>query len=161
MRMENQSTAYDFARFSPRQQNVVALPKQQKKNAAAVKKSKQNKVFARVFVSAIVLTMVMAWIFSRVQLTEVTAQINSIEKQLNQLKSEQVRMEMEFESKMSAKKIEEYAVNVLGMKKIESAQIEYIYVNEGDRIVLIEDGNQNLISRIGKSITGFLSYDNE
>jgi len=67
-------------------------------------------------------------------------------------------MEMEFEAKMSAKKIEEYAVDVLGMKKIDQSQVEYIYMNEGDRIVLTEDDHKSWLGKMGEGIAGFLSY---
>jgi len=78
---KNQSTAYDFARFSPRENNVVPLPKKKSKGTAQIKRTAQNQLFTRILVCAVALILIMAWIFSRVQLTEITAQSNTIEKQ--------------------------------------------------------------------------------
>lgn len=55
---------------------------------------------------------------------------------LNEAKSENVRLNMALNALMSREKVEEYAVNVLGMQKIQRYQISYLEDRDGDRVVV-------------------------
>ncbi len=55
---------------------------------------------------------------------------------LDEAKSENIRLNMTLDALMSREKVEEYAVNVLGMQKIQRYQIRYLEGRDGDRVVL-------------------------
>ncbi len=55
---------------------------------------------------------------------------------LDEAKSENVRLNMTLDALMSREKVEEYAVNVLGMQKIQRYQIRYLEGMDGDRVVV-------------------------
>lgn len=74
---------------------------------------------------------------------EVTAKKN----ELDTVQAENVRLQAELEKKMSAKNVDEYAENVLGMKKIDSSQIKYIQIQTDD-VVNIPKQNATILSRI-------------
>jgi hypothetical protein len=74
---------------------------------------------------------------------EVTAKKN----ELDTVQAENVRLQAELEKNMSAKNVDEYAENVLGMKKIDSSQIKYIQIQTDD-VVNIPKQNATILSRI-------------
>ena len=55
---------------------------------------------------------------------------------IDEAKSENVRLNMTLDALMSREKVEEYAVNVLGMQKIQRFQIRYLDYRDGDRVVV-------------------------
>lgn len=64
------------------------------------------------------------------------SEIADIENQIEIAEGENVRLNAELSSKISTDKIDEYAVDVLGMVKAENYQIYYVDLSEGDEIVL-------------------------
>jgi len=73
--------------------------------------------------------------------------VSDLNAQLHLAEAENVRLQSELESQMSAKNVEDYAENVLGMRKIDSSQIEYIKIRTGD-VVTIPEKKQNILTRI-------------
>ena len=131
----NDSLAYDFNRFMPREkshenkENIVKLstPKvRQRKKKAARKLSVTS--FA-VLSATIVLAALFGNIFLRLQVNEVNAQINDVKAQINEIDSERTSLEMEFERKVSFSNIELEATQ-LGMQKKDKSQVKYIRVND-------------------------------
>lgn len=57
--------------------------------------------------------------------------VSALNRQLNLAEAENVRLQSELESKMSAKNVEDYAEEV-GMQKIDSSQIKYIKIQTND-----------------------------
>ena len=55
---------------------------------------------------------------------------------LDEAKSENIRLNMALNALMSREKVEDYAVNVLGMQKIERYQIYYFDDRDGDKVVV-------------------------
>lgn len=53
---------------------------------------------------------------------------------INTVQSDNVRLKSEFNSALSCEKVEDYAVNILGMQKIERYQIHYFETRPGDMI---------------------------
>ncbi len=66
-------------------------------------------------------------------------EISSVQKEIDIAHGENVRLNAELSSMIATDKIEDYAVNVLGMVKAESYQINYIDLSEGDEIVVSGD----------------------
>ena len=67
--------------------------------------------------------------------------------ELTALEAENVRLQSELDSKVSAKNVEDYAENVLGMQKIDSSQIKYIKIQTGD-VVSIPAQEKGIAAKI-------------
>ena len=73
--------------------------------------------------------------------------VSAMNEKLDEAEAENVRLQSELDSKMSAKNIEEYAENVLKMQKIDSTQIKYIKIQTGD-VVTIPEQEKGVIAKI-------------
>ena len=73
--------------------------------------------------------------------------VAALNSELNLMEAENVRLQSELESRMSAKNVEDYAENVLGMQKIDSEQIEYIKIQTYD-VVNIPQKSQSIGNKI-------------
>ena len=85
------------------------------------------------FLSALSVVLIMVSLFLRVQLTELTEQINQDTKKLEVLESEELRVRSQLEEKMSAHNLEEQAAK-LGMGKVQDYQVEYISIPRKDNV---------------------------
>ncbi|MGN1039477.1 MAG: hypothetical protein ACI4PI_02175 [Oscillospiraceae bacterium] len=85
------------------------------------------------FLSALSVVLIMISLFLRVQLTELTEQINQDTKKLEVLESEELRVRSQLEEKMSAHNLEEQAAK-LGMGKVQDYQVEYISIPRKDNV---------------------------
>ena len=70
---------------------------------------------------------------------------SAIETQIGDAVSENTRLVVELNSKVSLEKVEDYAVSVLGMNKLERYQVHYFGNGGTDKVVLadgvaVEDG---------------------
>jgi len=140
------SFAYDFDMFMPRekrQDNIIELDR--KKTAAKKSTSKKPRSKAKskrmmtVLFTAVMLALIIGNIYLRVQVTEVTSQINKAQIENDRLISEQVSLEMKLENDVAYKNLEESAKE-LGMQKAEPYQMNYICSADVD-VVEIKDGN--------------------
>lgn len=87
----------------------------------------------RAGVIAIVALLILgSLIYSRVMLTNYQSELADQKAALKTEQSENVRLQMQFNSLMSMDKIEEYAQTKLGMVKRESYQIRYFDMSEDD-----------------------------
>jgi len=64
--------------------------------------------------------------------------VSSKNQELSMTEAENVRLRSELESRVSAKNVEDYAKNELGMLKIDSSQIKYIKIQTGDVVNIPE-----------------------
>jgi hypothetical protein len=72
--------------------------------------------------------------------------VSALNEKLDSAEAENVRLQSELDSKMSAKNIEEYAQS-LGMVKLNSSQIFYVKTQTGD-VVTIPEQEKGLIAKI-------------
>ncbi|MBQ8296506.1 MAG: hypothetical protein IJX77_01840 [Ruminococcus sp.] len=83
--------------------------------------------------------------------------VSSMNSALTLAEAENVRLQSELESRMTAKNVEDYAENVLGMTKIDSSQIEYIKIQTDD-VVNIPAQEESLITKIEKLFKDCVEY---
>ena len=133
-RYYNDSLAYDFDMFLPKEKpqkkaKIVKMPQTAKKQAArkAAAEAVGSKVKA-IAVIGFVLAVICANIFLRVRITDVNAQINDVKNEIVELKSEQTRLNVEFENRISFENLEQAAA-ALGMSKTDKSQVVYIRTN--------------------------------
>ena len=131
--------AYDYDMFLPKEKravqpvvrrnkknNIVELPVISGKAGAARRRREavRSRLFA-VTVLALLSLAVCLSMFMRAQVTEINTDINVAQKELEGLKSEEIRLQMELERKVSFSNIEQ-AAKALGMQKAEMSQINPI-----------------------------------
>ncbi|MBP0979367.1 MAG: hypothetical protein J6C55_01820 [Oscillospiraceae bacterium] len=144
MRQNRQSVAY-------KQNNI-----NNKNNNLKVIKSKSVKIlgfapFQAIMLLMIIIIMISYLIYNKVLLDKIGNEIVKYQKDYEEAVSEQVRLEVEMESKISLKKLEEIA-REKGLGPVQDYQIEYIDFKKQDNIEIVDGGNKNK-----KSIKNFLN----
>lgn len=112
-----------------RQRKTVSQAKEEMRNTAI----QSAKVIA---VALILLSMFSALLYGRFKVDELDREISSLNSEISTAQSENVRLNMEIDSVISLKNVEDYAQTKLGMVKMENHQIEYIDLSGEDRVVL-------------------------
>ena len=144
----NRSEAYDLSLFDstavqiPAHQHEAApvnRPVRKPKSTAQIRKeSIASAVHAlKIFtVAAVLLTLFGAILLSRVNLVILQKEAAEISEQIKDAQSENTRLMMELNATVSREKVDEYAVTVLGMQKLERCQIHYFENRDGDKVVI-------------------------
>ena len=133
----NDSFAYDYDRFitteKPKKADILEYPEKAKKNRSKSSSAGAMRVtLARnIVVSVIVLAAVCGSLFLRAEISSLKSQINGVNKEITELESESVRLDVEIERKISMVNLEKAALE-LGMHKCEKSQVTYIRTNEFD-----------------------------
>lgn len=145
------SFAYDYDMFMPhekKQNNVVELNR--KKTASVSRKTAKRPFTANSLVkiafTAVMLALIIGNIYLRVQVTEVTTEINKAQTEYDRALSQNVSLEMQLESSISYKNLEESA-KALGMQKAEPHQINYINSVDTDKIE-VSDGTTLITANV-------------
>ena len=110
---------------------------QQKKRES--KKARSKMAFIMIF-AAVMLLAVSIHISIGAKSHELSRQIADVKAQIEVQKSENIRLSSELNSITSIGKIDDYATKILGMNKIESYQIEYIELTDGDEVLYSSNG---------------------
>ncbi len=153
--------AYEMSLFEPKQAKIVELKPNKKQLKAQKRRARIKKVLnvaAAAVVSAIVIGVVAFTLTSRAQLNEMNSLINQKQEDIQNLQEEYERLSTELASQTSTQAVEDYAVNELGMQKIESHQIQYITVEDGDKVEVNETDEPNVFQKIGGAISDFFAY---
>lgn len=144
----NENIAYDLDRFSsaaPKKEKTVQQPVPRPKLVKPQRKSEQElraekrlnliKIAKFMAVAAVCFGFIASNINYRVQINELNGAIVSLDKELSEKRSENTRLNMALNSKISLENVQDYAENVLGMVKRERYQIIYFDLDNGNEIV--------------------------
>lgn len=156
----NGSAAYDFSRFEAKtaqrpapKNNVIELPQK-----AARPKLNFGRVVKRLLGIAVVLAIAGTLIVNQLQVNELNVQLQKAQKELGEKQSEYIQLRMEAQAMASLNAVEEYATNVLGMQKIQPNQVEYVRLNNTDKIeVAGQNTNKNIFQQVWDFFAGILS----
>lgn len=96
-------------------------------------------------------------IYGRVQTNEVYTKIAESQAVYEDLTARNVSMKSEMESKLTVKKIEEYAENELGLRPLNRSQIEYIQLQTEDEITITEP-ESNFFVTVNDYLVGIWEY---
>lgn len=156
--------AYELSLFEPRKAKIVEM-KTKKPNKKQIKAEKRRARLQKVLnvtvvtvLAAVVIGFIGISLTSRVQLNEMNSVISSRNEELQQLQDEYERLKTELASKTSAQAVSDYAVNELGMQKIEPHQVQYITVEDGDSVEVNETEDKSVLDQIGAAIADFFAY---
>lgn len=99
-----------------------------------------------------------AVVFSQVQLTELTDEINTANESLSQEKSIAIQLEMQAASKLNTEEIEQIAREKLGMEKVADGQTSYISLTQDDEGTVVQaEKAPNLLDRIWQVLQSLFS----
>lgn len=96
-------------------------------------------------------------IYGRVQTNEIYTEIAALQTDYDDLTARNVSMKSEMESKLTVKKIEEYAEDVLGLMPLNQSQIEYIQLQTEDEVIISEP-EDNFFVAINDYLIGIWEY---
>ena len=93
-------------------------------------------------------------LYSRAVLATINEDINMKTAELSTLSGEYTRLQTELEGKISLKNIEEYATANLGMMKIDTAQVQYLNLEETETVTIYNTTGENSVA---EQVKGFVS----
>ena len=114
---------------------IVEYPDQTRARAA---KQQQNTALGRVcsfLVTGMILFMLCATLYTRSEIAQLNDQISESKRRYEALRNDEVRMNMELESRISYTNIEQ-AAKEMGMKKKDYRQVIYLQLQENDRVIV-------------------------
>ncbi len=100
--------------------------------------ARSGSVINIILISAIAALLLGSVIYTLDRRNTMYNRVSAKNQELNLAEAENVRLQSMLESEMSAKNVEDYAENVLGMQKIDSSQIQYIKIQTGDVVSIPE-----------------------
>ena len=151
--MIKENLAYDIKRY---EQAGIEEQVQLK----VIKSTKRNKKINRlpaVSLFVIVIMLLVAIVFTKISLTEISSEIATAQTQLNSLSSESVRLEMDMESDVSKKNIDEKAGMLLGINKEDPSQVTYVSLGRENKAVVSKESN-GILGHIKTSFDAGVEY---
>ena len=95
---------------------------------------------------------------SVVAVTSLCSEQTRQEEQLAQLQGENVSLQSELAQKTNMSKVEEYAENELGLKKLDKSQIEYVTVESDSVAKVVKAEDDNVFVKIKHWFSSVLEY---
>ncbi|MBR0112387.1 MAG: hypothetical protein IJM02_01435 [Clostridia bacterium] len=106
--------------------------------AQAPKISRLKKLIALTVAVLTVTVMLCSVMYMNTRINEAMKDITEVTSEIKEAQAENVRLHSELSSMLSADKVRNYAVSVLGMQKIERYQIHYFESRSGNTVVVAD-----------------------
>lgn len=128
-------------------------PTQRRRKRAGIRPS----VMGCVMVLAVTAVYIL---FCQMQLTELSAAVGEQNDRLNELSAENVSLTTKQMNSMNMDEVEEYAVNNLGMVKMDNSQIEYVELTNPDTVTVADNGMSlgSLFAGLARSFSAIVEY---
>lgn len=154
MNLEN--VAYDLSMYETQvRENTDSQKKTQQTKVIKIKNKRTFKTVVNVMSIAVIVSLIIGVLYTNSEITQTANSISQVKKSITEIDSEKAYLEFTLESKMSLNEVEDYAVGVLGMVKMDSSQLEYVEIENENKI---EKGNDNLTEKIEEAVQPVLSY---
>ncbi len=142
---------FPVEREQARQLRVAPTPRRRKR--AGIRPS----VLGCVMVLAITAVYIL---FCQMQLTELSAEVGEQNDRLNELSAENVSLTTKQMNSMNMDEVEEYAVNNLGMVKMDNSRIEYVELTNPDTVTVADNGMSlgSLFAGLARSFSAIVEY---
>ena len=132
----NDSFAYDFKRFetAPKKKaEIHDYPVSDSRISAEAQSERAARALLvrNIVIAVIIVITVFASLFLRAEISSMRRDINQIKSEIVELESENTRLSVEMEKKISITNLEAAAIE-LGMQKCEKSQVTYIQTNKVD-----------------------------
>lgn len=136
-------------------------PLQTKQDALEVIKPRTRKRRAvyrqQILCIAAVAAVATVMIASQMRLTELTSEVAEQEETLEQLQNEYISLKAEQDRALSLTYVENYAQNVLGMVKMDASSVEYIEMNNPDKVEVTRR-HSGIFAALHKCIEAIQAY---
>lgn len=96
-------------------------------------------------------------IYGKMRTNQIYSEIAALEAEYDDWCAKNMSLETSIKGKMTAKNIEEYAENELGLKPLDDSQISYVTIQTEDEIV-IADSEEDFWSIMGNYFTSLFEY---
>jgi len=123
------------------------------RDSAAPRKSR--KLGRKMLITALIVGLLVFSLFTRMKISDTTDQINSADNTLSMLQAEQVKLNMEIESKVNLKTLEQTALE-MGMQKIQKYQIKYVDLTVSDKTVADTPQNTGILSTLSDMVNALV-----
>lgn len=158
-----ENVVYDFAMFEPKQEREEAQePEKEQRRLAAVKPRAQSAfalhpaAAARIIALALAVAVALAAIMlGNVQLTKLNDEITKTQSQLTAAQGENVRLNMQLESRSTLSNVEAFAESVLGLRKTSQSQVTYIHLADTDKVE-VTPKSENIFTSVLNLIMEYL-----
>ncbi len=162
---DNSNLAYDLSLFDTDEEleRRRARREKEKQEKAKIKITEKKSVgrngsviavFAAV---AFVVLVAFAWLYSKVQISDLTAEISDQKTELEQMERENVRLHSLLDSKFTLDNVEQIASQELGLQKTQSSQITYITLNT-EEMTEVAETNTNIFVSIKNWFNSILEF---
>lgn len=153
--MERQNVAYDLSMYEALLEPKPQKETKQQSKTVKIKNKYAFKNFVNILSIAVIVSLIVGVIYTNAAITQTTNKIAQTQNAITELESEKAYLEFTLESRMSLDEIEDYAVNVLGMVKMDSSQVEYVEIESENKTEFSED---KLADKIEEAVEPVLSY---
>lgn len=103
-------------------------------------------------------SILFAVIYSKASISELSMKISSQESLLQEAETENVRLQAQLDNMVTLSKVEDYAVNVLGLQKISTSQEKYVTVNTESTTKVAENTEGSIFLEISDWFKGVVEY---
>ncbi|MBR5902625.1 MAG: septum formation initiator family protein [Clostridia bacterium] len=156
-------TAYAYRDNTAVQINKEAVSAQQIKSIQGRKTEKAKVPYVKYGMIAMCVFAVLATVvFFNMQVAELTAQNGELKAQLSELKDQEQFLNAKKERMYNLSYVEEYAKNVLGMVKLDKADINYVELSGEEKVSAAapEQNDSQLLAGISRTFNVVLEYLN-
>lgn len=132
----DQSLAYNFEMFQEKPKaDVIPMPRRNNKRNTKNRRKKALATYRTAIIfTVVILGLLVGNLLLRSEITKAKSQIDGLGKEISEMESEETRLNVAMEKKLSYKNLEEEAY-ILGMRKMDKNQVVYIKANENDKAV--------------------------
>lgn len=148
--------AYDLSLFEEKKESPAKKEDEKAQQGVFRKRNtaKMLKILAAVVLCGF---LAGALLYSNATLAELDSKALSLQKELDRLEDEEMRLNIELDSRVCMKGMDEYITGELGMVKLEKYQVNYVNLSEGDTMELAEEDG-GLWSDITSFFAGIKEY---
>lgn len=149
------SVAYDLSRFDNRRnvrEAVLEAPEERRVSRERETAPRERLSLRVILMYALIAGLAALLISNYMTLTIMTDDLSTLTRTLEDLKNEEVILQKQYDQRYILNDIETYAVNNLGMVKLESNMMEYIELSNPDTITMIDPYKESKVSGFFSSL---------
>ncbi|MCM1054323.1 MAG: hypothetical protein NC394_02270 [Bacteroides sp.] len=152
------NVAYDLSQFDTDGQ-TRRQPKPSRDHIKMHKTSvaKSGNWFKTIVLIGFAAIVAFMFVNSKAALSEVSTEISSMTSQLQEAKSENVRLQAQLDNMVTLGKVEEMAVSELGLQKTTKSQVRYISVHDRT-MVQVAQQEENVFASLKSWLDGVSEY---
>ena len=151
----------EYEREHQREEFMRPPQRKVQKKAAPVRRQREKVSLGALCGFAALAAMVALMILCRAQLTEISSQVVSVQKEIAALEDERVALLTRYEKTFDLTTIKEAAA-AAGMAKPSASQVYYIDLSEADSVVVYQQKSQNVLARaltsLGNGVCAVVEY---